>query len=72
MKPLLLALVLFAGCHLFDGGRVSKLEYPCGASAHACPRSQGCCENTEVCGAENTSCPAGACCYVGGDTWSTP
>jgi hypothetical protein len=38
--------------------------YPCGHTWHSCGGGM-CCANTDVCGAEHTGCPPGACCYVG-------
>jgi len=62
-----LLLVVFAGC-----SALTRIEnpvspgYPCGTRAHACSvEPLTCCWNGEVCGAEGTSCPAGACCYRG-------
>lgn len=40
-------------------------EYPCGVNGIVCANSM-CCWRGDACGG-TTGCPAGSCCYVGGD-----
>lgn len=71
MKPILFALFLIS-CNVKPGSLLVPdsgpgTEYPCGLHAHSCGGGMCCSENFD-CGGITPGCPAGACCFAGGDS----
>lgn len=69
MRSLVVAALAISACaapSILTPATGPGTDYPCGVHGLVCRAHAGyCCNENEVCGGDDPSCPAGMCCFVG-------